>query len=192
MSAKRRPVTSDYLPATRRGGRRPGAGAPKGNLNGLKTGAHSPRVKAVLRAIAENPESRAVFLALAQKGALQRRQTREMVIALARLMHDRPIAEEARRRLNEIADAHEQALRQEEVRQSVRNYERTHHETIRTDRLDAEIDRLAITKLKAQLAAIQAQARQRRLAARLRRANVSLARLILNPPAGDFTKEVSE
>jgi len=179
MSAKRRPVTSDYLPATRRGGRRPGAGAPRGNLNGLKTGAHSPRVKAVLRAIAENPESRAVFLSLSQKGALQRKQTREMVIALARLMHDRPIAEEARRRLNEIADTHEQSLREDQVRTAVRNYERLHRETIPADRLDAEIDRLAITKLKAELAAIQAQARERRLAARLRRANASLARLYL-------------
>ena len=191
MSANR-PAASNQSPATKRGGRRPGAGAPKGNLNGLKTGAHSPRVKAVLRAIAENPESRAVFLSLAHKGALQRRQTREMVIALARLMHDRPIAEEARRRLSEIADAHEQSLREEQVRASVRNYERIHRETVRTDRLDAEIDRLAITKLKTQLAAIQAQALDRRLAARVRRANRSLASLILNPPVGDLTEEGSE
>ena len=115
-----------------------------------------------------------------------------MVIALARLMHDRPIAEEARRRLDEIADAHEQSLRQEQVRGSVRNYERIHRETVRTDRLDAEIDRLAITKLKTQLAAIQAQARDRRLAARLRRANRGLASLILNPPVRDLTEEGSE
>ncbi len=164
---------------SKRGGRRPGAGAPKGNLNGLKSGARSPRVRAVLRAIAENPESRAVFLALAHHGALQRKQTREMVLALARLMHDRPVAEEARRRLNEIADAHEQALRDDQVRKAVRNYEHAHHEKLRTDRLDAEIDRLAISKLKGELAVIEAQARQRRLEAEMRRTNARLARALL-------------
>lgn len=31
-----------------KGGRRPGAGAPKGNLNALKTGAHSKKVRELL------------------------------------------------------------------------------------------------------------------------------------------------
>ena len=38
-----------------RGGRRPGAGAPKGNFNGLRTGLHSPRVRAAIRAIVADP-----------------------------------------------------------------------------------------------------------------------------------------
>jgi hypothetical protein len=45
----------------RRGGRRPGAGAPKGNLNGLKTGRHSPRFLAFAAALAADPGLNALF-----------------------------------------------------------------------------------------------------------------------------------
>lgn len=38
-----------------RGGRRPGAGAPKGNFNGLRTGLHSPRVLAAIKAAVTDP-----------------------------------------------------------------------------------------------------------------------------------------
>lgn len=34
-----------------RGGKRPGAGAPKGNTNALKTGHYSPRAQALARAL---------------------------------------------------------------------------------------------------------------------------------------------
>jgi len=134
-----------------------------------------------MRALAENPESRAVFLALAHQGALKRARSREMVLALARLMHDRPVADEARRRINEIADAHEEDTREDLVRRAVRSYERAHHTRLRVDRLDAAIDRLAITDLKARLIAIQSDANARRLAVQLRRANARAARALLKP-----------
>ncbi len=45
-----------------RGGKRPGAGAPKGNLNALRSGARSQQVKAVLIALLTVPETRRVLL----------------------------------------------------------------------------------------------------------------------------------
>ncbi len=49
---------------TRRGGARPGAGAPKGNTNALKHGAYSERVYRGLLIIALVPEVRMIFQAL--------------------------------------------------------------------------------------------------------------------------------
>ena len=46
----------------RRGGRRPGAGAPKGNLNALRTGARSKQLKAVVIALLVIPETRRVLM----------------------------------------------------------------------------------------------------------------------------------
>jgi hypothetical protein len=45
-----------------RGGKRPGAGAPKGNLNALRTGARSKQVKTVMLALLIVPETRRVLL----------------------------------------------------------------------------------------------------------------------------------
>ncbi len=44
------------------GGRRPGAGAPKGNLNGLKHGRNSRRFQELANALAEPPEAATLFL----------------------------------------------------------------------------------------------------------------------------------
>ena len=50
------PTTRDPQPPARpRGGRRPGAGAPKGNLNALKTGRYSRRLAALRAALAAMP-----------------------------------------------------------------------------------------------------------------------------------------
>jgi hypothetical protein len=46
-----------------RGGRRPGAGAPPGNLNGLKHGRHSKQLLALSRGIHYDPRVRRMFLA---------------------------------------------------------------------------------------------------------------------------------
>ncbi|MBI5283865.1 MAG: hypothetical protein HY874_02115 [Chloroflexi bacterium] len=165
-----------------RGGKRPGAGAPIGNMNGLKHGAHSPRVRAVMQALAENPESRAVFIELGRRGALRRARTREMVLALARLMHDRPIAEEARRRLDQIVDARDAAVERDAARDAVARYEHTTRERLHAHRIDADIDRVAIEDLKAKLADLQAATRVRRLAQQLRRINARLARATLPEP----------
>lgn len=87
-----------------RGGRRPGAGAPKGNTNALKTGRHSVRVKAVIDALLADPETREVLLRLGSKGRVRNIYARELALAMARLMHDRPVAATARAMINEYAD----------------------------------------------------------------------------------------
>src|SRR4051794_36583306 len=54
-------------PKPRRGGRRPGAGAPKGNVNGIKTGRYSHRFFAAALMIAAVPELRVFFEAIQQE-----------------------------------------------------------------------------------------------------------------------------
>jgi hypothetical protein len=54
----RRPPAEYPMPPRPRGGRRPGAGAPRGNTNALKTGAHSRRYADAIRLIAAIPAYR--------------------------------------------------------------------------------------------------------------------------------------
>ena len=55
------------------GGRRPGAGAPKGNMNGLKDGKYSERHRALVAIFASMPEVRDGLLAIAQRRRRQKR-----------------------------------------------------------------------------------------------------------------------
>ncbi len=87
-----------------RGGRRPGAGAPAGNTNALKTGRHSVRVKAVIDALLADPETREVLLRIGAKGRTRNVYARELAIAMTRLMHDQPIAEAKRALAIKLAD----------------------------------------------------------------------------------------
>ena len=57
------------------GGRRPGAGAPKGNVNALKSGRHSARFKAVLTALSQHPEVQAYLAALRRQQLRTKRMT---------------------------------------------------------------------------------------------------------------------
>ncbi len=54
-----------------RGGKRPGAGAPKGNLNAFKHGYTSKQYKRLIEIVAADPEARKLLIVLAKK----RRQT---------------------------------------------------------------------------------------------------------------------
>lgn len=56
-----------------RGGRRPGAGAPKGNTNAIKHGRYSSHAKALVNALATDPEAQRILLGLKR---YQDRQTR--------------------------------------------------------------------------------------------------------------------
>ena len=51
-----------------RGGRRPGAGAPRGNLNAMRGGKHSPRARAVIAMTGVHRNKRAVFIDLYERG----------------------------------------------------------------------------------------------------------------------------
>ena len=50
-----------------RGGRRPGAGAPLGNHNALKTGRYSKRFQQLARALLKNPETTALIATFRKK-----------------------------------------------------------------------------------------------------------------------------
>ena len=88
-----------------RGGKRPGAGAPKGNLNGLKHGKTSRQFHRLLGILGDDPEAmRLVRLIVRGDEARKKRHRREAAHIvgelLARLEHDRndSIAEAYERR----------------------------------------------------------------------------------------------
>ncbi|MEX2246738.1 MAG: hypothetical protein WEC75_08615 [Dehalococcoidia bacterium] len=86
------------------GGSRPGAGAPKGNLNGLKSGRYSPRVRAVIYALMQDPVARSVLLGLGRRNALRDGRIRETVIDALRILGERPVALNFRRRITTALD----------------------------------------------------------------------------------------
>src|SRR3972149_6795513 len=59
---------------SRRGGKRPGAGAPAGNLNALKHGAHSSYIHALVQALAAHPTTREALIRLARRRRAQKRE----------------------------------------------------------------------------------------------------------------------
>ena len=61
---KRRPAAKKK---SKRGGRRPGAGAPRGNMNALKSGAYSRQFAELGRLLAADPKIRAVLLDVATR-----------------------------------------------------------------------------------------------------------------------------
>jgi ABC-type antimicrobial peptide transport system permease subunit len=71
------------------GGKRPGAGAPKGNLNALKTGRRSKQLKAVISALLASPSVRRVMLALMKDDIRRRKEVKETIAAIALLADPR-------------------------------------------------------------------------------------------------------
>ena len=61
------------------GGRRPGAGAPKGNMNALKHGRRSRRMATLGMMLAADPKTRAALLAIADKW--ERKQMKATAVA---------------------------------------------------------------------------------------------------------------
>ena len=59
------------------GGRRPGAGAPKGNLNALKHGRNSRRQAQLVEALMQVPQTRDTLIALGKRNRRLRRQAEE-------------------------------------------------------------------------------------------------------------------
>jgi hypothetical protein len=72
-SAVSRPPSMARIAGCNWGGRRPGAGAPRGNMNGLKHGKYSARHRRLVAIIASIPEVRDGLLAI---GRRRRRQQR--------------------------------------------------------------------------------------------------------------------
>lgn len=76
-------------PRSRRGGRRPGAGAPKGNLNALKHGMHSKQLATIGKILIEVPEIRHSLLALADRQGIKKRKAERAAAALLTALFDR-------------------------------------------------------------------------------------------------------
>jgi hypothetical protein len=66
------------------GGRRPGAGAPRGNLNAVKTGRYSPRLEAAFRIAITHDDIRPIFLALIEKRRRENVLFQALVFATAK------------------------------------------------------------------------------------------------------------
>lgn len=61
-----------------RGGKRPGAGAPRGNMNNLKHGLYSKQFARVGAMLAADPKIRAALLEIARKHSLQQQNANEI------------------------------------------------------------------------------------------------------------------
>ena len=62
-----------------RGGKRPGAGAPKGNHNALKTGKYSKRFRDAISTLMNTPEFRAILIAYRKKQIKQHKLANHVV-----------------------------------------------------------------------------------------------------------------
>ena len=72
------PSSTVHLPSSSKahpgwGGRRPGAGAPKGNLNAFKDGRHSSFYQRAFAMLADMPEVRETLIAIGKRRRLQQR-----------------------------------------------------------------------------------------------------------------------
>lgn len=86
---------TDPKPKSRWGGRRPGSGAPRGNLNALKHGMRSRQYAQIGALLAQSPKVREALLLLAARHNMRQRDADEVAAdLLARLLH----------RANELTD----------------------------------------------------------------------------------------
>lgn len=107
-----------------RGGRRPGAGAPKGNLNGLRSGRNSLRFQSVLAAMLGNKEIRGVLLRLRETDDRSRDEIREVILASTRLLFDAPVSDEIRRIAERAAQDYLARLPRGQAQRAVARYRR--------------------------------------------------------------------
>lgn len=112
------------MPPKKRGGKRPGAGAPRGNLNGLKSGRYSKQVKALKLALRTVPRTADVLRNLDaagdQKRALMARALHhyaELLVADPELIQSIDLANPdpaQLRRLLQIDESNQTIKRQED------------------------------------------------------------------------------
>jgi hypothetical protein len=105
-----------------RGGRRPGAGAPRGNLNALKNGARTRRLGYALAAMLAEPQIRDVIMGLLRAGETSHAEFRALVVTAARVLYEQPINEELRQLANDVATAHIERLGAARIAAAVRQY----------------------------------------------------------------------
>ena len=63
-----------------RGGNRPGAGAPRGNMNAVKTGQYSVRLRAIARALGEVPQIRDMLVETERRQNKHQRKAQRLAL----------------------------------------------------------------------------------------------------------------
>jgi hypothetical protein len=87
-----------------RGGKRPGAGAPKGNLNALKHGRHSTQLLAFTYLLLRSPAGRKIMSRLTQETARGGNALHKSTRQMARRIEQKSIRQELHRRIQEILE----------------------------------------------------------------------------------------
>jgi hypothetical protein len=112
-----------------RGGRRPGAGAPKGNFNAVKSGTSSRRMRFALTTLLAVPEYRHLIRFLLASGDNAYRDVTDLLLASARLLYDRPVRDDIRHLAEQAAARYVATVGPVDARKAVRTY----HRTLRVD-----------------------------------------------------------
>ncbi len=107
-----------------RGGRRPGAGAPKGNFYAVKSGTSSRRMRLAFAALLAVPEYRHLVRFLLTSGEQAHRDVTDMLIASARLLYDRPVRDDIRQIVEQAAARYVTQVGPIDARKAVRAYHR--------------------------------------------------------------------
>ena len=94
-----------------RGGKRPGAGAPAGNLNALRHGAHSTYIHALVQALAAHPATREALIRLANRRRAQKREAERAATLLLSALLDKTLRSLRNNQTEEDAGNTENLLR---------------------------------------------------------------------------------
>ena len=85
-----------------RGGKRPGAGAPKGNLNALKTGSRSRQLNIVIEALLASPAIRRVMLKLVQQDVRRNKRLQQAIADAVDSYRRRSITQKTAQQTHEV------------------------------------------------------------------------------------------
>ena len=88
-------------------GFRKGAGAPKGNLNALKSGRYSAQLDAAFQAVVRREDIRPIFLAIMRKRRRENIRFQALVIATAKLVHNANLTPEIVQKMVDVLESKE-------------------------------------------------------------------------------------
>jgi hypothetical protein len=88
-----------------RGGPRPGAGAPLGNLNALKTGRYSRQFRAAISAMLNHDETRPVLLAILEQKRRDRLRFQVLMLVSAKFIQNARLSAPIRRKLDQYLES---------------------------------------------------------------------------------------
>ena len=98
-----------------RGGFRKGAGAPRGNLNALKSGRYSAQLDAAFRAVVRREDIRPIFLAVMNKRRQDNMRFQALVIATAKLVHNARLTPEVVQKMVDFLESERSQRESESV-----------------------------------------------------------------------------